>query len=136
MSNVANRIDYIKLPARDATKLATVKALLSSRPSRQYPCSLVGIIIRNFTIVLAISYYCLFQNFIAYNRYLLLYYGYEEQKISDKIIIVWLAVLTIGLLSLIGWAVALQNNYHSAVDSLGKQVFDLQVQLNQKSQQK
>lgn len=81
MSNVANRIDYIKLPARDATKLATVKALLSSRPSRQYPCSLVGVIARNLTITLTTSYYCLLQNFIAYNRYLLLYYGYEEQKI-------------------------------------------------------
>ena len=81
MSNVANRIDYIELPDRDATKLATVKALLSSRPSRQYPCSLVGVITRNLTIVLATSYYCVLQNFIAYNRYLLLYYGYEEQKI-------------------------------------------------------
>ena len=60
----------------------------------------------------------------------------KSKKLSDKIIIAWLAVLTIGLLSLIGWAVALQNSYHSAVDSLGKQVFDLQVQLNQKSQQK
>lgn len=97
---------------------------------------MVGIIIRNLTIVLAISYYCLLQNLIAYNCYLLLYYGYEEQKLSDKIIIVWLAVLTIGLLSLIGWAVALQSSYHSAIDSLGKQVFDLQVQLNQKTQQK
>ena len=58
----------------------------------------------------------------------------KSKKLSDKIIIAWLAVLTIGLLSLIGWAVALQNNYHSAVDSLGKQVFDLQVQLNQKTQ--
>ena len=60
----------------------------------------------------------------------------KSKKLSDKIIIAWLAVLTIGLLSLIGWTVALQNNYHSAVDSLGKQVFDLQVQLNQKSRQK
>ena len=60
----------------------------------------------------------------------------KNKKLSDKIIIVWLAVLTVGLLSLIGWAVALQNNYHSVVDSLGKQVFDLQVQLNQKSRQK
>lgn len=81
MSNTANRVDYIEFPARDATKLATVKALLSSRPSRQYPCKLVGIIIRDLTIILATSYYCLLQNFIAYNRYLLLYYGYEEQKI-------------------------------------------------------
>jgi hypothetical protein len=60
----------------------------------------------------------------------------KSNKLSDKIIIAWLAVLTIGLLSLIGWTVALQNNYHSVVDSLGKQVFDLQVQLNQKSRQK
>ena len=60
----------------------------------------------------------------------------KNKKLSDKIIIAWLAVLTIGLLSLIGWTVALQNNYHSVVDSLGKQVFDLQVQLNQKSRQK
>ncbi len=60
----------------------------------------------------------------------------KSKKLSDKIIIAWLAVLTIGLLSLIGWTVALQNNYHSVVDSLGKQVFDLQVQLNQKSRQK
>ena len=60
----------------------------------------------------------------------------KSKKLSDKIIIVWLAVLTVGLLSLIGWAVALQNNYHCAVDSLCKLVFDLQVQLNQKSRQK
>ena len=33
MSNVANRIDYIKLPARDATKLATVKVLLFQDPA-------------------------------------------------------------------------------------------------------
>lgn len=78
MSNTADHIDYIEFLAQDATKLATVKALLSSRPSRQYPCSLVGVITRNLTIVLATSYYCLLQNFIAYNRYLLLYYGYEE----------------------------------------------------------
>jgi hypothetical protein len=60
----------------------------------------------------------------------------KSKKLSDKIIVAWLAVLTISLLSLIGWAVALQSSYHSAVDSLGKQVFDLQVQLNQKSRQK
>lgn len=81
MSNTANRVDYIEFPAQDATKLATAKALLPSRPSRQYPRSLVGVIARNLTITLTTSYYCLLQNFIAYNRYLLLYYGYEEQKI-------------------------------------------------------